>query len=107
MAQPQVQDHNTPAMVTFMTTEHFVLQTARSAGIAELNGRAGFYLATVFSGLIALAFTGQLSWLGTAFYVFGLVLLPTPAFVGGTTFERALRNRVEDAQLTGRINRIR
>jgi hypothetical protein len=49
-----------------MTTEHFVLQTARSAGIAEVNGRAGFYLAAVSSGLIALAFIGQLSRLGTA-----------------------------------------
>lgn len=107
MAQPEVEDRNSPAVVTFMTTEHFVLQTARSAGIAELNGRAGFYLATVSSGLIALAFTGQLSRLGTAFYVFGLVLLPTLAFVGVTTFERALRNRVEDAQIAGRINRIR
>src|SRR5215471_8683633 len=90
-----------------MTTEHFVLQTARSAGIAELNGRAGFYLAAVSSGLIALAFIGQLSRLGTGFYVFGLVLLPTLAFVGVTTFERALRNRVEDVELAGRINRIR
>src|SRR5215471_2403975 len=76
-----------------MTTEHFVLQTARSAGISEVNGRAGFYLAAVSSGLIALAFIGQLSRLGTAFYVFGLVLLPTLAFVGVTTFERALRKR--------------
>ena len=107
MAQPGIQEQNSPAAVTFVTTEHFVLQTARSAGIAELNGRAGFYLAAVSSGLIALAFIGQLSRLGTAFYVFGLVLLPTLAFVGVTTFERALRNRVEDAELAGRINRIR
>ena len=107
MAGPEVREENPPAMVTFMTTEHFVLQTARPAGITELNGRAGFYLAAVSSGLIALAFIGQLSRLGTAFYVFGLVLLPTLAFVGVTTFERALRNRVEDVQLAGRINRIR
>src|SRR5215472_1329352 len=107
MAPPEVQEQNSLATVTFVTTEHFVLQTARSAGIAELNGRAGFYLATVSSGLIALPFTGQLSRLGTAFYVFGLVLLPTLTFVGVTTFERAVRNRVEDAQLAGRINQIR
>jgi hypothetical protein len=92
MAGPEVQDQNSPAAVTVMTTEHFVLQTARSAGIAEVNGRAGFYLAAVSSGLIALAFIGQLSRLGTAFYVFGLAVLPTLAFVGVTTFERALRN---------------
>ena len=107
MAQTEIQDQNSPAVVTFMTTEHFVLQTARSAGITETNGRAGFYLAAVSSGLIALAFIGQLSRLGTAFYVFGLVLLPTLAFIGVTTFERALRNGVEDVALAGRINRIR
>ena len=107
MAGPEIQDQNSPAAVTVMTTEHFVLQTARSAGIAEVNGRAGFYLAAVSSGLIALAFIGQLSRLGTAFYVFGLAVLPTLAFVGVTTFERALRNAVEDFRLAGQINRIR
>ena len=107
MAEPEIQDQNSPAAVTVMTTEHFVLQTARSAGIAEVNGRAGFYLAAVSSGLIALAFIGQLSRLGTAFYVFGLAVLPTLAFVGVTTFERALSNGVEDFRLAGRINRIR
>ena len=65
MAGPEVQGQNSPAVITFMTTEHFVLQTARSAGISETNGRAGFYLAAVPSGLIALAFIGQLSRLGT------------------------------------------
>ena len=59
------------------------------------------------SGLIALAFICQLSRIGTAFYVFGLAVLPTLAFVGVTTFERALRNRVEDFRLAGWINRIR
>ena len=107
MSQPEVLDQNSPMVVTFMTTEHFVLQTARSAGITETVGRAAIYLAAVSSGLVALAFTGQLSRLGAAFYVFGLVLLPTLAFVGVTTFERALRNAVEDFRLAGRINRIR
>ena len=107
MSQPEVDYQNSPMMVTVMTTEHFVLQTARSAGITETVGRAAIYLAAVSSGLIALAFVGQLSRLGAAFYVFGLVLLPTLAFVGVTTFDRALRNGVEDVQLAERINRIR
>ena len=107
MSQPTVDDQNSPMVVTVMTTEHFVLQTARSAGITETVGRAAIYLAAVSSGLIALAFVGQLSRLGAAFYVFGLVLLPTLAFVGVATFERAVRNGVEDVQLAGRINRIR
>jgi len=107
MSQPEVPDQNSPMVVTFMTTEHFVLQTARSAGITETVGRAAIYLAAVSSGLIALAFVGQLSRLSGAFYVFGLVLLPTLAFVGVATFERAVRNGVEDVQLAGRIDRIR
>ena len=41
MAQPEVQDHNSPAVVTFMATEHFVLQTARSAGC--LGGSATYH----------------------------------------------------------------
>src|SRR5215471_4277419 len=86
MPQPEVDDHNSPMVVTLMTTEHFVLQTARSAGISETVGRAAIYMAAVSSGLIALAFVGQLSRLGAAFYVFGLVLLLTLAFVGVTTF---------------------
>jgi hypothetical protein len=107
MAEPEVQDQNLPAAVTVMTTEHFVVQTARSAGIAEVTGRAGSTWRPSPSGLIALAFIGQLSRLGAAFYVFGLAVLPTLAFVGVTTFERALRNGVEDFQLAGHINRIR
>ena len=107
MSQPTVDDQNSPMLVTVMTTEHFVLQTARSAGITETVGRAAIYLAAVSSGLIALAFVGQLSRLGGAFYVFGLVLLPTLAFVGVATFERAVHNGVEDVQLAGRIDRIR
>jgi len=107
MSQPTADDQNSPMVVTVMTTEHFVLQTARSAGITETVGRAAIYLAAVSSGLIALAFVGQLSRLGGAFYVFGLVLLPTLAFVGVATFERSVRNGVEDVQLAGRIDRIR
>ena len=107
MAQPGIGEQNSPAAVTFVTTEHFVLQTARSAGISETVGRAAIYLAAVSSGLVALAFIGQLSRLGAAFYVFGLVLLPTLVFVGLTTFDRALHNAVEDVHLAGRINRIR
>ena len=107
MSQPEVDDQNSPMVVTVMTTEHFVLQTARSAGITETVGRAAIYLTAVSSGLIALAFVGQLSRLGAAFYVFGLVLLPTLAFVGVTTFDRALRNGVEDVQLAERINSVR
>ncbi|HZC13014.1 MAG TPA: hypothetical protein VE270_03250, partial [Thermoleophilaceae bacterium] len=74
------------AAVSFATTEHFTLQTARVATVSEANGRASIYLAALSSNLIALAFIGQMSRLGAAFYAFALILLPVLAFVGVVTF---------------------
>jgi hypothetical protein len=42
-----------------LTTEHFTLQTARSATIMESNGRSALFLSTVSSAVVALAFIGQ------------------------------------------------
>src|SRR5439155_18491145 len=39
------------AAVTFATTEHFNLQTARATTVAEANGRASIYLAALSSSL--------------------------------------------------------
>src|SRR6266545_6472093 len=76
------------AAVTFATTEHFTLQTARSTTVTEASSRALGFLAVLSSSLIALAFIGQMSELGTAFYVFALVLLPALSFIGLVTFQR-------------------
>jgi hypothetical protein len=96
-----------PAAVTFVTTEHFVLEGARSATISESNGRASVFLGSVSGGLIALGFIGQASHLGTAFYAFGLILLPTLAFLGLTTFHRVFQAGEEDARCAQRIARLR
>jgi hypothetical protein len=93
--------------VTFVTTEHFVLQGARAATIAESTGRANMFLASVSGGLVALGLVATASRVGTAFYAFGLVLLPTLAFVGLVTFERVLQSGVEDAGYARRIALLR
>jgi len=90
-----------------MTTEHFVLQGARAATIAESNGRANMFLASVSGGLVALGLVATASRLGAAFYGFGLVLLPTLAFVGFVTFERALQSSIEDTEYARRIALLR
>src|SRR5215204_2963580 len=95
------------AAVTFVTTEHFVLQGARSATIAESNGRASMFLAAVSGGLVALGLVATASSLGAAFYGFALVLLPTLAFVGFVTFERALQSSIEDTEYARRIALLR
>src|SRR3954454_23139667 len=93
--------------VTMATTEHFNLQTARVGTISEANGRANIYLAAVSSNLIALAFIGQMSRLGPAFYAFALILLPVLAFVGVVTFQRLGQCSIEDIAYAQRIGRLR
>jgi hypothetical protein len=93
--------------VSFATTEHFNLQTARVATVSEANGRASLYLAALSSNLIALAFVGQMSRLGTAFYAFALILLPVLAFVGIVTFQRLVQSSIEDIAYAERIARLR
>jgi hypothetical protein len=90
-----------------VTTEHFVLQGARASTIAESNGRANMFLAAVSGGLVALGLVATASSLGAAFYGFGLVLLPTLAFVGFVTFERALQSSIEDTEYARRIALLR
>jgi hypothetical protein len=94
-------------MLQFMATEHSVLQAGRSATIFETGGRTAVFLGTVSSTLIALAFVGQISGLGTAFFAFALVLLPTLFFLGLVTFERAMQLGIEDYIYAVGMSRIR
>jgi len=93
--------------VTFATTEHFNLQTARALTVSEANGRASIYLAALSGSLIALAFVGQMSRLGAAFYAFALILLPVLAFVGVVTFLRLVQSSIEDLAYARRIALLR
>src|SRR6266568_3098148 len=75
-------------LVSIMTTEHYNLQTGRAMTVSEANGRASLFVGAVSSGLIALALVAQLSHLGTAFFVFSLVVLPTLLFMGLIIFQQ-------------------
>lgn len=92
---------------SFVTTEHFALQSARAATVTESTGRAMMFLASASGGLIALGLVATAAGVGTAFYAFGLALLPTLAFVGLVTFERALQTGLEDYLLHRRIELLR
>ena len=96
-----------PAAVTFVTTEHFTLQGARSSTIAESTGRAGVFLQAVSGGLVALGLVATAAKTGVAFYTFGLILLPTLAFVGLATFHRVLQSGIEDLAYARRIAQLR
>lgn len=95
------------ATAQFMTTEHFTLQTAKTATVAEANGRVSLYIGAVSSAVVALAFIGQVSGMSEAFFVFALVLFPSLLFLGIVTFERVLQTALEDWIYTHKIDRIR
>ncbi len=94
-------------MVTMMTTEHYNLQTGRSMTVADANGRSTLFISTVSGALIAIVFAGQTSHMGTAFFVFSLVLLPSLFLMGLITFERVLQSGIEDLVYARGITRIR
>ena len=105
--QPSVQLERHRQLLQALTTEHFTLQTARSATIADSNGRSALYLATVSSAVVALAFIGQVAHLGRAFHLFALALLPALVLLGVLTYLRLVQTAVEDLFYARAINRIR
>jgi hypothetical protein len=49
------------AFITALSTEHFVLQGARSANVGEMTGRAMVHMGAVSSALIAFGFLAQVA----------------------------------------------
>jgi hypothetical protein len=96
-----------PGLLQALTTEHFTLQTARSATIADSNGRSALYLSTVSGAVVALAFIGQIAKVGQPFFLFALALLPALFFLGVLTYLRLLQSAIEDLFYARAINRIR
>jgi hypothetical protein len=90
-----------------ITTEHFTLQGARSSTIAESTGRASMFLSAISGGLVALGLIATATRVGTAFYVLGLIVLPTLAFVGLVTADRTLQSGIEDLGYARRIAVLR
>jgi hypothetical protein len=107
-AQPPSEDsERRRQLLQALTTEHFTLQTARSATIADSNGRSALYLSTVSSAVVALAFIGQLAHTGQAFHLFALALLPALVLLGILTYLRLVQTAIEDLFYARAINRIR
>jgi hypothetical protein len=93
-AMPQVGDQSLAAtgdqrLLQALTTEHFTLQTARSATIMETNGRSALLLSTVSSAVVALAFIGQVADVGQPFLLFALAVLPALFVLGAADLSAA------------------
>lgn len=102
--KPKAQDAE---ILQIMITEHNNLQAIRSATIFESSGRTNLYLGTVSSAVVALAFIGQISEMGSGFLIFALILLPSLLFLGVVTFVRVYQTGTEDMIASRGINRIR
>jgi hypothetical protein len=92
------------AFISALTTEHFVLQAARSANVGEMIGRATVYMGTVSSALIAFGFLAQVA---TRLDPFVAAVLPAVFLLGEFTFFALLRNTMENLVLLRRMQRIR
>jgi hypothetical protein len=92
------------AFVNALTTEHFVLQSARGALIGEMVGRGTVYLSAVSSALIAFGFSTQL---GTRVDLVVAAVLPALFILGELTFVALLRNSLKNLDFMRRMQRIR
>ncbi len=105
--QERVAEKQQPQVIQIMTTEHYNLQAARSVATSEATSRSNLFISTVSTTLVALALIGQISELGTAFFVFALLLFPSLFFLGLVSLERAIQTTIEDNTCVRGINRIR
>jgi hypothetical protein len=94
-------------MAQILTTEHFVLQGARSGTIAETSSQTSGFLSIVSAGIVALALVAQITQMGEIFFQFSLVLFPILIYLGLSTFTRLVRILISDAVYTLAMNRIR
>jgi hypothetical protein len=95
-------DLGAPELLTVLTTEHFALQGTRGITTAEATSRASLYVATLSSGLVAIGFASNHSFLG----YFLASVLPLVAVVGVVTFVRLVALSADDLRLMRDIERI-
>jgi hypothetical protein len=92
------------ALMSALTTEHFVLQTASSSTISEAAARSSLYFLSLSSSLIAIAFISQSPELLLPFVA---VVLPVLLLLGLLTVIRLVDTTVENLQYFVGIARIR
>jgi hypothetical protein len=94
-------------MNTYMTTEHFTLQGARSIINAEITSRITIYFTTLSSVIIAAAFVAQIAERNQIFVLFGSLAFPLVILLGFFSAGRLAVLVSMDAVYIRAINRIR
>jgi len=93
-----------PAFMSALTTEHFVLQSALSANTSEVGTRASLYIFSLSSSLVALGFASRSPEL---FVPFVAIVLPAVFILGLFTAVRLVDSNLEGILFLNSIARIR
>jgi hypothetical protein len=91
------------ALLTALTTEHFVLQTANNATYAEAASRSTLYIMVLSSSMVA---TGFVAGSTDVLVPFVATLLPTVFLLGLFTVVRLVETALESMQCLEGIARI-
>ena len=92
------------ALLSALTTEHFVLQTAYSSTVSEAAGRSTLYVMALSSSLVAMGFLSQSQEL---FKPFVATVLPAVFLLGLFTVVRLVDTGLESMHYLTGIARIR
>jgi hypothetical protein len=97
-------DAGQSALLTALTTEHFVLQTAANATVADAAARSSLYVFALSSSLVAMGFMSQSP---DVFPMFVAIVLPAVFVLGLLTVVRLVDSALENQQYLAGIARIR
>src|ERR1700675_2266013 len=92
------------ALLSALTTEHFVLQTANSATYLEASARSALYVMALSSSLVAMGF---LSGSAGMLIPFAATVLPAVLLLGIFTIARLVETGLESMHYLDGIARIR
>jgi hypothetical protein len=92
------------ALMSALTTEHFVLQTAASSTISEAAARSSLYVLSLSSALVAMGFASQSPGV---FLPFAAGVLPAVFVLGIFTTVRLVDTALENMQYLANISKIR
>ena len=92
------------ALLSALTTEHFVLQTANNATYSEASARSTLYVMALSSSLVAMGFLADSS---TAWLPFVATVLPALFLLGVFTVVRLVETGLESMHCLIGIARIR
>jgi hypothetical protein len=92
------------ALLSALTTEHFVLQTANSSSYLEASARSTLYVMALSSSLVAMGF---LSGSADMFFPFAATVLPTLFLIGVFTVIRLVETALESMHYLDGIASIR